>query len=571
MPVAVRRLRHPLVLLGLLYLAASIALQHRVLGAMTTTSIGSGTTDHDLFLWWLNWMPWSLGHGENPLFTDYQHYPLGVNAMWNTSVPLLGVLLAPVTLSAGALVAFNVGVIVGPAVSGVAMAAALGPYVRGWLPRGVAGALYAFAPFHLAHASVAHLNLVWSVLPPALLYLVHVLFLRRLERPVLFGALVGGALAAQTLLYPQTAATGVLMLVVIAVALALRWPQRVVAALPGLVRAGLACVGTYAVLCAYPLALMLAGPVRPRARIRDPEVDRADLVNAVVPTRLTLVRPAPDGLAERMHGHAGEQGGYVGIAMIVLLVVAVVTVRSTVVRVAAAVGAVAFVLSLGPSLVVLGTDTGIPLPWRAVLALPLIGEAEPVRMQVYVTLCVAVVVAVWLDRLRPPAARAGAVALTAVALVSWLPADAQLTQAATVPVFFATADRHLSPTDVVETFPRLTNAWDGGAAPLRWQVASGMAYRTTGGYFIGSDADDEVLFESPLTAYQIGCRAVVGGGPRPDDDLALRARRELVGSGTTVVLVAPPVAGDLEPVLEWTRRVTGDEGRRVDDVWLFRV
>ena len=531
--------------LGLIYLAASVALYHRVLAEPTSTAIGSGTTDHDLFLWWLNWTPWSLLHGQNPLFTDFQHYPLGVNAMWNTSVPLLGVLLAPVTLTAGPLAAFNVGVVLGPVVSGVAMAAALGPYVRAWVPRSVAGALYAFSPFYLAHASVAHLNLVWSLLPPVLLYLTHVLFVRRLTRPVLVGAAVGGAFAAQTLLYPQTVATGVLMLVVTGAVLAVGWPRRVIPALPGLVRAGLACVGTYAVLCAYPLYLLLAGPVRPQARIRDALVDRADAANLVVPTRLTAVRPVPDGLAERMHGHVGEQGGYVGVAMLVLLVVAVVTVRSAAVRVAAVLGAVAFALSLGPSLVVLGTDTQVPLPWRAVMAVPLVGEAEPVRMQVYVALCVAVIVAVWLDRLpglRSPVARAVAVVVTAAGLVSWLPADAQLTQEATAPAFFVTAGRYLAPTDVVETYPRLTSAWEGGAAPLRWQVASGMAYRTTGGYFIGSDADNAVLYESRLTTYQIGCREIAERGGRPGDDLAVLAHRELVGSGTTVVLVAPPVS-----------------------------
>ena len=571
-PTAVRRLS-PLVLLGLIYLAASVALHHRVLATPTSTAIGSGTTDHNLFLWWLNWTPWSILHGQNPLFTDFQHYPLGVNAMWNTSVPLLGVLLAPVTLTAGPLAAFNVGVVLGPAVSGVAMAAALGPYVRAWVPRAVAGALYAFAPFHLAHASVAHLNLVWSLLPPALLYLTHVLFVRQLTRPVLVGAAGGAAFAAQTLLYPQTVATGVLMLVVTGAVLAVGWPRRVRPALPGLVRAGLACVGTYAALCAYPLYLLLAGPVRPQGRIRDPEIDRADAANVLVPTRLTAVRPVPDGLTEQMHGQVGEQGGYVGVAMLVLLVVAVVSMRSAAVRVAAVLGVVAFALSLGPSLVVLGTDTEVPLPWRAVMAVPLVGEAEPVRMQVYVALCVAVIVAVWLDRLpglRVPA-RAMAVAVTAAALVSWLPADAQPTQEATAPAFFATAGRHLAPTDVVETYPRLTNAWEDGASPLRWQVASGMAYRTTGGYFIGSDADNPVLFESRLTAYQIGCRDIADRGGRPGDDLAALAHRELVGSGTTVVLVVPPVSGDLTAILEWTRRATGDAGRRVDDVWLFRV
>jgi hypothetical protein len=569
-PAPARRLRYPLALVASAYLVVSLVLHHRVLGGLTTTAIGTGTTDHDLFVWWLNWTPWALLHGENPLLTDHQHYPLGVNAMWNTSVPLLGVVLAPVTWAAGPVAAYNVGIILGPVVSGVALVAALGPYVRHWLPRTVGGAMYAFGPFHLAHASVGHLNLVWSVLPPVLLYLVHVLFVRRLRRPLLVGAAVGAVLAAQTVLYTQTLGTGVLLLVVAAAVLAVQWPRRAREALPSLVRAGLACVGTYAVLCAYPLYLILAGPVRPRGQIRDPEYSGADLANALVPTRLTAIRPVPDGLAERLQSHTGEQGGYLGVAVLVLLAVAVLA-GSTAIRLTAAVGALAFVLSLGPTLVVLGEPTGIPLPWRLLTEVPLLSQAEPVRLQVFVTLCVAVIVAMWLERLPalPTAtARGAAAGLTAAALVSWLPADAQFTQPATAPAFFATAARHLQPDDVVETYPRLSSAWEAGAAPLRWQALSGLAYRTTGGYFIGSDSDDDVLIESPLTSYQVGAGEIAQGRPAPGEARLAAARGELRASGTTVVIVAPPADA---AILDWTARVTGSPGTLVEDVWLFRL
>ena len=38
---------------------------------------------------------------------------------------------------------------------------------------------------------------------------------------------------------------------------------------------------------------------------------------------------------------------------------------------------------------------------------------------------------------------------------------------------------------------------------------------------------------------------------------------------TAVVVV--PEDGDVEAVLDWTRRVTGVPGEQVDDVWLFRL
>ncbi|GEL16493.1 hypothetical protein [Pseudonocardia asaccharolytica] len=572
-PDRVRRLAPP-VLVVALYLAGSLALHHRVLGGFTTTTIGRVTADSDLFMWWLNWTPWALLHGENPLFTTHQHYPLGVNAMWNTGTPLLGLALAPITLTAGPVAAYNTGMILGPVVSGVALAAALGPYVRRWAPRAVAGALYAFGPFHLAHTSAGHLNLVWSVLPPVLLYLVHVLFVRRLERPLRTGALVGVVLAAQTVLYTQTLAFGVLMLVVTAAVLAARWPRRALAALPGLCRAGPACLGVYAVLCAYPLYLILAGPVRPRAPIRDVEFSGADLANAVVPTSLTAFRFTPDGPAERMQGHLGEQGGYLGPAMLALLVVAVVAVRCTALRVAATVGAIAYVFSLGPTLVIFDEHTGVPLPWRVFTGVPLLLEAEPVRLQIVVVLCVAVVVALWLDRLpsmAPRGARVAVAALTAVALLSWLPADRQQTQSAATPAFFATAAQHLRADDVVETYPRLNSWWYGGAEPLRWQVASGMAYRTTGGYFIGSDAVHDVLIESPWNRYQIGAAWIADGKGTPDEGYAADAGAELRSIRATVVIVVPPPDAAAGPILDWTRRVTGSPGERVADAWLFRL
>ena len=67
-----------------------------------------------------------------------------------------------------------------------------------------------------------------------------------------------------------TLAIGVIMLVLTALVLAVRYPRRVPAHLPGLLRAGVACVGVFAVVAAYPLYLVLAGPNRPRSAIRPP-------------------------------------------------------------------------------------------------------------------------------------------------------------------------------------------------------------------------------------------------------------------------------------------------------------
>jgi hypothetical protein len=563
----------PLALTVAAYLAGSLALHHRLLPQLTTATAGWTSSDSYQFVWWIRWLPWSLAHGADPLYTTYLHAPPGVNGMWNTPVPVLAALFAPVTLTAGPVAAYNVAMILGPVVSGIALVLALGAWVERWWPRAAAGLLYGFSPFVVAHSSVGHLNLVWAVLPPAMLWLLHTLLVAPHPRPWRTGALVGLAFVVQTGIYTQTVALTAVVLVVLAVMLVLRRPGEALRRAPDVLRAAAACLGTYAVLCAYPLYLLLAGRGRPRSEIREPETTNSDAANVLVPTDLTAFRPGTGELAGQLHTHSGEQGGYVGVALLAVVVAAVLTARRPLTRVVAAVGVVAWVLSLGVSLVVLGHDTGVAMPWHPIEGVPLVGEIETMRFQVVVALCVAVVVALWLDGLaeRPPGTGPTlALVATGVAMLTWLPADEQVPTPAVVPAFFAAGAPGLSGADIVETYPRTTGVWVGGARPMLWQVASGFAYRTTGGYFIGSDVDHDLLLESPVTAYQQGALDVGGGTAMPTADAAVAARDELRALGVTAVAVVPEGA-DVAGVLDWTRRVTGLPGEQVDDVWLFRL
>ncbi|HEY2205569.1 MAG TPA: hypothetical protein VGH99_13940 [Pseudonocardia sp.] len=550
-----------------LYLLASLALNHRVVGHLGSASTGRIQSDAGLFTWWLGWASFSLTHGLNPLYSTWMNYPAGVNAMWNTAVPVLGMLFAPVTLAFGALVAYNVAMILGPVASGFALLLAARPYVPRLWPRAVAGLAYGFSPFMVAHAAVGHLNLVWMVLPPALLAAVHAILLREQPRPLRAGVLLGVVFAGQTLLYTQTVALGAVALVVTAAVLAARWPGRARerARQVGLAAAG--CAVTYAVLCAYPLYLILAGPSRPRVPIREPGEYVTDLANLVVPTEVTWWRPfAP--AAGQLRGYYGEQGGYLGIPLLAVLVLTMLLCRRPAVRVTASVGALLVLLSLGPHLVLLGRDTGVPGPWLVVSWLPLVHQAEPMRMQAFVALCVALLLAYWLDRLggfRPAWVRAGCGVLTALALLSWLPSDALRTVPISVPAAF-TGDA-LRPGDVVESYPAATGAWETGGAALQWQAAAGMRYRLTSGYFIGSDAARPLLLESPPSAFRQGVTALARGGPPPEP---AAARDGLRRSGVTVVAVAGPAAGNPR-VLGWTRLVTGVRGEEADGAWLFRL
>jgi hypothetical protein len=84
------------------YLLGAVALTAR-LWADPAGSVQAGDVhDVDLFAWFVRYAAVAVSHGRLPaLVTTALNAPQGVSVMWNTSLLLPGVLLAPVTLLAG--------------------------------------------------------------------------------------------------------------------------------------------------------------------------------------------------------------------------------------------------------------------------------------------------------------------------------------------------------------------------------------------------------------------------------------------------------------------------------------
>ena len=62
---------------------------------------GAAGATPGIFTWSLRWTPFAIGRQISPLFSDYLDPPDGVNLMWNTWVPLPGLLVSPLTLASG--------------------------------------------------------------------------------------------------------------------------------------------------------------------------------------------------------------------------------------------------------------------------------------------------------------------------------------------------------------------------------------------------------------------------------------------------------------------------------------
>src|ERR1700736_1057306 len=420
------------------------------------TIAGSGN-DPPMFAWYLQWTPWAISHGHNPLVTDYLVYPGGANMMWNTSLVLPSLVLWPVTAAFGSIVTFNTLMTLAPFASATVAFLALRRHAS-QPAAGIGAALYAFSPMLVAHDQ-AHAQFAFAVFPPLALILVEDIITassrrRRLRAAVLLGLastaqfLTGSELLAIT---GFGAAVGLVLLAILRRD-QIREPLRRLAS--GL---GVAMV-TFLFTASIPLAVLLFGPQRIRGPIQPPGVFVQDLVGLFVPGPNQVVSaPNSADLYQSFIGNAGESSGYFGVLLLATMGIYVWIRRDRVlVRWAAALAAVLAMFALGPALHVGGHLTHIPLPWRLFQPIPLLNNIVPARFIIISFLLVGLLLALLIDdvaRLTERSHRlAAGAALTAVA-VSLLPKAIPASTLHT-PEFFVTAavDR-IAPGDVAVVVP----------------------------------------------------------------------------------------------------------------------
>ena len=202
--------------------------------------------------------------------------------------------------------------------------------------------------------------------------------------------------------------------------------------------------------------------------------------------------------------------------------------------------ALAGLCALGAHLVVRHHHTAIPGVWWPLARLPLLRDALPSRLSVYVFLGATVIVALWLaDPSRGrPAARGGAWALAALALVTLIPDPGHAwTTSAADPPFFARGlyRTYLKPSGAVVTVPVL-------GPTERWLADTGFPAALAAGY--AGQRDPPGYVSHPAWA---GLTAATTLSPSAAADLPafLRAKR------ATAIIITPG-HGALERSLDAT-------------------
>ncbi len=160
-----------------------------LIGNLRTGYLSQGVQDQQAFEWYFGAAAHNLTSLSNPLFSDLQNFPAGVNLMANAAVLGLGLPLAPLTLLAGPSVTFLVVELLGLALTASAWFWLFRRHLAVHpLAAAIGAGFIGFAPGMVSHAN-GHPNFVAQFLVPLLVD--RVLRLAEGHRPVRDGVVLG--------------------------------------------------------------------------------------------------------------------------------------------------------------------------------------------------------------------------------------------------------------------------------------------------------------------------------------------------------------------------------------------
>jgi hypothetical protein len=503
-----RRWRRPELLVPCCYLVAALALTGQIWAdpaGRIPTNTSQFHADLYLNIWFMRYIAVAVSHGHLPaLVTTTLNWPTGVNLMWNTSLLLPGIVLAPVTLLAGPVVSLAILLTLGFAGSASTMYLVLRRWGASIGAGAVGGALYGFSPA-LMVAAEDHYHLQFAVLPPLIIDAALRLVTGRSRRPLLTGAALGLLVAAQVFIAEEvlvdTALAGLLILIVLAIrppatfrrpAEARQAPaswlsRRSVQAAAG----GVLAVVVAAAICGHALLIQFRGPLNEIGSPWKPQrsgIHPGDFVTA--PTA-ALLHGNFTAYLGASHQQPMEVFAYLGAPLLVAVVIATIVFwRDLRIRAAGVTFVLMEWLGLGShQFVVAGLH--VPLPWRLFLHIAVLNQTMPNRFPIIADGAAAAVLAFSIDRARQSlpirqAWRLPAVAAaTAAVLIPVLPAAVP-----TAPILAAPSGwqsvvtaLHLRPWAHVLVLP-IDPLRAGRADDMEWQATTNEKISLIGGYCI---------------------------------------------------------------------------------------
>lgn len=486
--------RRPDLLVVIGYGLAAFWLLSRLFGDLRGGYLSQGVQDQQAFEWYFGAAAHALATASNPLISDLQNFPAGVNLLANASVLGLSVPLAPLTLLAGPHLTFAL-------VEWLGFAATASCWYALFVRRlhvhraaaVVGGALVGFSPAMVSHGN-GHPNFLAQFLVPVIIdRLLDLQRPGRSRRATIRAGIVLGLLVTWQLWMGEE----VLLLAAVGIAIVgivgtLHGRLDVVRMLPGV----LVGVATTVVLFGFPLWWQFAGP-QSYTSMWNP-IANNDL--AALWGRATRTWGSDPWASAGLSMNRTEENAFFGIPLWLFAIGATAVLwRSVVVRAAALLVLVTSWLSLGSEITLDHHSVPLPPLWPLVSRLPLFDSLLATRFTLIAVPGFAVLLVVALDRALTPR-RAYAVAgrslhpqlhlvvtvtAVAVALAPVVPTRLWVDQRPPVPVFFTSGswEKYVDDGSVLAVPP--PDIIDMRA--VDWQATAGWRFPLVEGYFLGPD------------------------------------------------------------------------------------
>jgi hypothetical protein len=539
-------------------------------------------------VWFMAWPAWAIGHLANIFFSGSVNVPYGANLLSNTSGPLVGVVLSPVTWLWGPVVATNVALTLAPGLSAWACFVALRPLVT-WRAGAVPAAIvYGYSAAIVSSLAFGHVSVSVLFVPPLLLTTLHEILVRQAHGPLRDGLTLAALAVVQFLISPEMLVICLLLAVIGVVATAAAGWRSVRTRAVHAVRALGIGTGISAACLAYPAWFGLAGPQ-----------SVSGVLFALAPLSGVLVSgyfsPGRYGMRAdiyfRFGGYEGRMGpppNFIGWGIGAGALASVLCAwRRPLMRLLLFMALVAALLSLG-SYLLGGTlvYSHVWLPWRTLSRLPVLKEILPTQMAPFAALFLAFILALGLDAVAQwlrqhatwPARRATILALVTTGVVG---------VAALVPVFMTfdmpfTVQSTAIPRWMAHQAPRLPGhpvlltvpfAVSGSTAPMLWQAVDDMHFRLAGAGLKTPDAHGGPVDQGqPGSARRVLTNLTITGVGEPSGTRAqLSAVRRAVRAWKVNEVVVDGPSRDPTYASGFLTAALGKAPSYVQHAWVWKI
>ncbi len=558
--------------------------------------VGCACGDEMQEVWFLKWTPWALLHGHNPMFTNWMDYPTGANLATNTVMPLLAVVVAPVTWLFGAVSSYNLLMWAAFPVSALACCFVVRRVTHSNLAALLAGALYGFSPY-MAGQGVAHVFLIFVPLPPLIFYAIYRIVVVQEGSPRRWGLVLALVVVGQFFISQEVAADTVIVAIFALALLVLANRHQIDhQRVHYVVTAGVYALGAALIVLAYPVYFQLFGTQAihgaTHGTVHSPL--KLDVLGTIVPNTLQAIHPSfLTRLGNKfMGGDLGENGSYLGAPLVAALGLIIWRMRrNRWVLYVSGVLIMVDILTMGRWLMVANHTIHVPLPWAAIGKISFLQSDLPNRFALFASFFVAVLVALgvaqWIAWSREPlthsprhrhrrdprlAANVALGVLLVAAIAVYAPRLPITTRPLpSVPTFFTSSDDLQIPAgSVVLPFPfsaspNATSMYWQIRTDFRWKMISGEAIiPTPRNHVTGQPAATRPLQITQYLSYWSGAHTRL---PALNEALVVRMREFLLFNRVTTVLVDPTQPHASQAIVLFTDAMGSPRSEGGLDIW----